>query len=689
MRFRKFQFRMLVLLTCLVIGLENAWGEEYTIGWGTASGNEGTYTNFTATSGSVDGILSFSTAQNSATTNPAYNSNNKDLRLYYGNGNGGSITLTPATGITITGVVMTTSTIPSVKYTVDGGTATSVNANDNIYTISGISATSSLTIQNVNVSNTQLRIKTIKVTYTVTASYEITAVSNNESYGTVSVTGTTISATPNSDYRVVSGDGGYTVTTGTAEVTNNGDNTFKVSASTDCTVQINFEAIPTHHVTWSVNGEKNVVSYKEGAAISFPDNPADIDDKVFVGWSTATIDGTTDEAPGFVTSATMGDSDVTYYAVFATFTEGTETTTTDVLTKTTTGVSGTSYSEWSNKTVTSSAVYAGNSAGGNSSIQLRSSDNAGIVTTTSGGRATKIVVDWNSNTTNGRELTIFGKNTAYSKSSDLYASDNLGTILGSITKGTSTELTITGDYEYIGIRSGYGALYLNSISIYWVNGTPDTYSAYTLGTKATFTIAEACTDGENYYGTYSNTSSFVVPEGLTVSEITVTDGSMVVTPYETGDIVPANTGVMVKAASAGEKSVVLTTAAGEAKTATNMLKATGTGIDAAGMTAAAADCKYYRLTMHNGSDLGFWWGAAEGAAFALAANKAYLTVPTAEAARAGFTFGEGTTTSIQEALGVKRGESASATYYNFNGQKVEKPTKKGLYIVNGKKIVIK
>ena len=144
-----------------------AWADTYTLGWGTASGDAGTYTNFTATSGTVSDIVSFSTAKNSSQNAPAYNSNNSQLRLYYAsNGSGGSITLTPATGITITGFVMKTATSPSVKYSVDNGTATAVSASNNTYTVTGISASSSLVIQNANTSNTQLQIKTIQITYT-------------------------------------------------------------------------------------------------------------------------------------------------------------------------------------------------------------------------------------------------------------------------------------------------------------------------------------------------------------------------------------------------------------------------------------------------------------------------------------------------------------------------------------------
>ena len=152
-------------------------------------------------------------------------------------------------------------------------------------------------------------------------------------------------------------------------------------------------------------------------------------------------------------------------------------TVTDTLTNATTGISGTTYSAWSNKTGTSGAVYAGQSAGGYSSIQLRTSNNnSGIITTESAGNVGKVIVSWNSNTTDTRQLDIYGKNTEYSAVTDLYGS-NAGTLLGSIIYGTSTELVISGSYQYIGIKSHSGALYLDSLSIDWINAsTSYTYS---------------------------------------------------------------------------------------------------------------------------------------------------------------------------------------------------------------------
>ena len=150
------------------------------------------------------------------------------------------------------------------------------------------------------------------------------------------------------------------------------------------------------------------------------------------------------------------------------------TTVTDTLTRATTGVTDTNYTSWSGKTAgESGAVYAGQSAGDNESIQLRSKNSdSGVVTTASGGYARKITVTWNSNTSDGRTLDIYGNNTAYTNATNLYSTSTQGTKLGSIVKGSgkATELEITGDYAYIGMRSNSGAMYLTEIKIEWQTG---------------------------------------------------------------------------------------------------------------------------------------------------------------------------------------------------------------------------
>ena len=100
------------------------------------------------------------------------------------------------------------------------------------------------------------------------------------------------------------------------------DETYKAGSATFTLTITDSTPIPTHQVTFSINGVTSSNEVEEGADIEFPDQPADINGFKFVGWSSSVISGTIVEAPEFVTSATMGDADITYYAVFAEETEG-------------------------------------------------------------------------------------------------------------------------------------------------------------------------------------------------------------------------------------------------------------------------------------------------------------------------------------------------------------------------------
>lgn len=220
----------------------------------------------------------------------------------------------------------------------------------------------------------------------------------------------------------------------------------------------------------------------------------------------------------------------------------------DTLNKAFTGVAGTSYSSWSDKSVTtSSAVYAGNSAGSHESIQLRSdNNNSGIVTTTSGGRLSKVTVAWNSNTVSGRTLNIYGKNTAYSSPSDLYNSSSQGTLLGTIVNGTSTELTVSGSYAFVGIRSNSGAMYLTSVTFTYGSDDSATNVANYIMYEDTngqcnskFTVAKGYFEGlsKSERATFMSSDDYVISTARTRLEawasylgksITYSDGDYVI-----------------------------------------------------------------------------------------------------------------------------------------------------------------
>ena len=235
-----------------------------------------------------------------------------------------------------------------------------------------------------------------------------------------------------------------------------------------------YESATTQEVTWIVDGEEEKADIPEGT-IEISKLPTDPDncssEVVFVGWTAnPNVDGS---RPADLFNRKTPNSNLpiisstnnTFYAVYATQIEAASLKT-DLINLATTGVTGTSYALWSEKTVTSDAVYAGYTAKESSSIKLND-ENQGIFTTTSGGKVKKVVVIWDSGTTNGRTLNIYGSNTRYEAASDLFDVAKQGTLLGTIVKGTSTELIINGDYEYIGLRSNKSAMYLTSIAITW------------------------------------------------------------------------------------------------------------------------------------------------------------------------------------------------------------------------------
>jgi len=508
--------------------------------------------------------------------------------------------------------------------------------------------------------------------------FTLTGTSNNESFGTVSVEDNVITGSPKTGYRYASP--AYTVTEGEANVTSvvqEGDD-FTVTATGDCTVQINFEAIPSHDVTWNVNGATTVESYKEGEDVKFPSNPNTIAGKVFKGWSSEAIDGTTDTAPTFVTKATMSTTDLNYYAVFATSVPGI-TTITDVLTNATTGVgTDTNYDTWSDKTVTSDAVYAGNSAGNYTTIQLRSSNNnSGIITTTSGGKAKKVTVDWNNNTADERTLDIYGNNTAYTAVTDLYDIDKRGTKLGSIVKGTSTELTITGDYTYIGFRSNSGAMYLNSITIDWET---DGYIYASYCTTIPATVPVTISDAK--YATFASDYDldFSGVDGLYAYTATVADNKITfnrVTKAKVGE------GLLLYADVAENTpfNIPITSSNPEAVSGNKLVRGTGAAVantNDEGVT-------YNYVLSNNGGEVNFYRAAGK----VVATSKAYLKNIPAGVAGAKFFL----PTGEEETDGIRSIENSelrieNSNYYNLSGQRVGKDYK-GIVIVNGKKIVRK
>ena len=349
----------------------------------------------------------------------------------------------------------------------------------------------------------------------------------------------------------------------------------------------------------------------------------------------------------------------------------------DLINQEATGVTEPTYKDVT-VTGTSGAVYAIQCAGDKGSVQLRSKKDkdgncSGIVTTNSGGKAKKVTVEWNSETTTGRSLDIYGSNKPYNNPKDLYNASTDGDKLGSIVMGTSTTFDITGDYEYIAMRSKSGAMYLTSITITWEQEGGATQ-------EVTVNLA-------NGFGTLYNANALTVPAGASCGIVTgVKNGVLDVDyKYAAGQNVPANTPVLVKAP--GKESVTFTTTTStETAPTTNLLK----GADKDGVFATEAGYIYYKLAYDNFAEktgLGFYWGAEKGGAFTMKAGKAYLAVEKTVAQGAQKFSLEGNATGIEA---VEQANEANRVVYTLDGRRVmNEKLAKGLYIINGKKVLVK
>ena len=218
----------------------------------------------------------------------------------------------------------------------------------------------------------------------------------------------------------------------------------------------------------------------------------------------------------------------------------------------------TTYKDFSNVSKDSDAKYAGNTAKGNSGIQITNGSPKGIVSTASGGNISKVKVVWINNTTDGRTLNVYGSNTAYSSAADLYNDTTDGTLLGTIVKGTSTTLVINGEYAYVGVRSAGSAMYLASITFtYGTEDSATNLSNYIMYEDTNNQCSTKTSIAEGYFeglskeerSTFMNSTDYVIStarerfeawlrhEGKTIS---VSDDDYVVSKNRYFDILAIN-----------------------------------------------------------------------------------------------------------------------------------------------------
>lgn len=178
------------------------------------------------------------------------------------------------------------------------------------------------------------------------------------------------------------------------------------------------------------------------------------------------------------------------------------------------------------------------------------------------------------------------------------------------------------------------------------------------------------------YATYATKYNVEVPDNNDVEVMTVTvnkdNSSITLHEVAANTVIPANTGILVKAAK-GDYNFAVTSKEGTPLENNNLVAAT-TDKPSNGTT-------YFALTKI-GDKVGF---ALVANGVVIPAGKAYLEVANGTAGPAAKFFGlDGEATGINSVKTAK----ADGAYYTLEGVKTTKPVK-GLYIHNGKKIVVK
>lgn len=474
------------------------------------------------------------------------------------------------------------------------------------------------------------------------------------------------------------------------------------------TITLTGKSANAYTVAWNVNG--NVYTdgtpttkvFEDEKVSVLPTAPADINGKVFVGWTNASLSVAQDAAPSVLftdaADAPTVTGDVTYYAVFANR-AGSEVTYTKLA---------------SNKFKTDATYVIGAEGKETGSIDYfykyenvntdcwgkMTSDlsvNSPIVFVLSG-TADKLMAKDN----NGNYLKCVNKKFQMSSTEASIKLNTDGTLLD--VTGSSNWLRYNTDGDY-GLRWYETNKTTGNLAYFYEVSGGYTYSGYCTTVGATYTPATVnfVAYAGAYYATFSNAKVVFMPKNITVQTVTVESNKITFTTNVegvfgdpaivniegsdiTGYYIPANTGVLLESK---DKTVTYYTVDNIGNTGYvdgfNMLQPAPTN---GGLFTAEEGYKYYKLAYNDydaKTGLGFYWGAENGGAFKVKAGTAYLAVHAGENAAKGFTL-NGEATGID---GVNANVENAKAIYNLNGQRVASMAKPGLYIVNGKKVVRK
>ena len=286
---------------------------------------------------------------------------------------------------------------------------------------------------------------------------------------------------------------------------------------------------------------------------------------------------------------------------------------------------------------------------------------------------------------NGKALRFYDKNTLKIASKNRIKKVHFSFYTTDKSQESETNPTYdAGDFQFLDAGKTEGELDLSACNTKEVTLTFSGKVFYTKMIVTTDvsvgTITIAAPEG---FGTYYNSNSYILPEGLTAFGYTKanTDGTLVKTDvFNGGDVVPANAALVVKG-NEGEYECYATDQAAMKTLEGNLLK----GVKTDTRIEASSGVKRYILTRADDGILAFY--RTNTGNINVKANRAYLEVPTAMAV-ASFSL-EGSATGINNVVTTV----AKQGIYTISGVRLNATTTKelpaGIYIVDGKKVIVK
>lgn len=262
-----------------------------------------------------------------------------------------------------------------------------------------------------------------------------------------------------------------------------------------------------------------------------------------------------------------------------------------------------------------------------------------------------------------------------------FASTSMG---ASTTLGEDNYLTISfTTYDNATIKCGERQLYYDKESTAENTGyfRPYTSAKWTVQLYrrvGSFSITKAG------YATLYTDKAFVMPEGVKGAVVTQKDETTLLLNYlyPSGTIVPACTPLLLQ----GEAGTYTYNIAKSEATPTTDNLLHGSLLDAT--TSVEGADRYYKLSYNSaGEDLGFYWGAADGGPFLSKGGLCFLALEKGNnlSTRRGFPFGEMTTATGLKTISKERQKQV----YTLDGRRVKDASRKGIYIVNGKKYIVR